>query len=165
VTLKSDAYLKRLNNPSAWTQKVMPQVHNITRSLCKVVASFGSGIGDTVATIRLAPQERKEDELRGWLVNGVLQGFAMRPGISGAHLPEALKQTGQPQTNEQRLRGSNDQEADWVLVLDGYDRRAVESILGKDLHPKQLVAHGGAPGALTDTYRHNFALSRRDLTR
>src|SRR3712207_6108625 len=35
----SAAYLERLNHPSEWTQKMMPALLNMNRSLCSVQAS------------------------------------------------------------------------------------------------------------------------------
>ena len=48
-TLQSDAYRKCLNNPTPWTQKMMPHVGRITRSLCRVAGSYGAGIGQALA--------------------------------------------------------------------------------------------------------------------
>ena len=164
-TLKSAAYLKCLNNPTPWTQKMMPQTRNIMRSLCRIVGSYGSGIGQVVATIRFTPDAGKEDTLRDWLTKTALPGLPARAGMVAVHFLEAIKQTGQPQTNEQKLRGGNDQEADQVLIVEGYDPAAVNSVLGKELHPGEFARHGAAPGQITEVFGHNFALTRQDLGR
>ena len=42
ATLTSRPYLDRLNDPTPWTRRVVPQVHNNSRTLCRVIASAGS---------------------------------------------------------------------------------------------------------------------------
>jgi hypothetical protein len=44
-TLTSAAYLERLNNPSAWTARMMPHYHGMTRGFCSVPGSFGLVLG------------------------------------------------------------------------------------------------------------------------
>src|SRR5262252_1643882 len=41
ATLTSGPYLERLNNPSAWTRKMMPHYRGMTRGLCSVAGSAG----------------------------------------------------------------------------------------------------------------------------
>ena len=44
-TLASEPYLARLNNPTPWTTRMMPQYRGMTRGLCAVLGSFGLGQG------------------------------------------------------------------------------------------------------------------------
>lgn len=163
--LKSPAYLKCLNNPSPWTRKMMPHVRSITRSLCRIAGSFGSGIGQAVATIRFAPQPNRDSELRDWLAGTVLPALPAKAGMLAVHFLEAVKQTSEPQTNEQKLRGGRDQEADWVLIAEGYDPAALGSVLERELHSEALAARGAAPRVFADVFSHNFVLTREDLGR
>ncbi len=164
-TLQSEAYRKCLNNPTPWTQKMMPHVGRITRSLCRVAGSYGAGIGQAIATVRFAPAPGKEEALRTWLTRSALPALLSKPGMVGAHFLEAIKQTGQPQTNEQKLRGSNDGEADWVLILEGYDPGAVKVVLQKELDSREFARNGAAPGELRDVFALNFALGAEDVRR
>lgn len=160
--LTSPAYHQCLNNPSPWTRKHMPHQRNIVRSLCRIGGSYGSGIGQTLATIRFAPAQGKEDALRGWLNKTAMPELPSKPGLVGVHLLEAVKQTG-PKTNEQMLRGGRDGEIDWVLLVDGYDTAAVNAALAGPLAAGELAAHGAAPGAVTDVFAHHFALTAQDI--
>jgi hypothetical protein len=162
--LKSAAYHKCLNNPTPWTQKMMPHVGKITRSLCRVSGTHGSGIGQAIATIRFAPAPGKDQTLRSWLDKTVLPGLPSQAGMAGVHFLEALKQTG-PQTNEQKLRGSNDAEADWVVIVEGYDPGAVKRVLDRELGTTALTEHGAAPAQQRDVFALNFALSEQDVAR
>jgi hypothetical protein len=44
ATLTSKAYLDRLNDPTPWTRRVAPHMHNNSRTLCRVSASFGAAV-------------------------------------------------------------------------------------------------------------------------
>ena len=163
--LKSAPYHKCLNNPTPWTQKMMPHQRNVVRSLCRIGGSYGSGIGQVIATIRFAPAPGKEDALRGWLNKTALPHLPAKAGMVGAHFLEAIKQTGQPPTNEQKLRGANDGEVDWVLLVEGYDAAAVNGVLQKELSADELARHGAATGAITGVYVHDLALTQQDVGR
>ncbi|MCB1719379.1 MAG: hypothetical protein KDK05_29940, partial [Candidatus Competibacteraceae bacterium] len=56
-TLTSAAYVERLNNPTPWTQQVVPYFRNINRSAGRVLASMGAGEGGAIATLRIKPRE------------------------------------------------------------------------------------------------------------
>jgi len=109
ATLTGAAYMERLNNPTPWSQKMMPHHRNMVRSLCHVRSGYGRGLGGSMATLRL---ER------------ALATLAERKGVSAAHLLQAQSMAGAPQTAEQKLRGG-DAEAPWVGLIGGYDEDAV----------------------------------------
>ena len=109
ATLTGAAYMERLNNPTPWSQKMMPHHRNMVRSLCHVRSGYGRGLGGSMATLRL---ER------------ALATLPERKGVSAAHLLQAQSMAGAPQTAEQKLRGG-DAEAPWVGLIGGYDEDAV----------------------------------------
>jgi len=49
----SAEYLARLNHPSAWSRRMMPQLRNFVRGGGRVAAAFGSGRGGLVSASRL----------------------------------------------------------------------------------------------------------------
>src|SRR4051812_11841427 len=67
ATVTEGPYLERLNAPTPWSQKMMPHHRNMVRSLCRVRASFGAGVGQAVATIRFSPARGKARVLSKWL--------------------------------------------------------------------------------------------------
>jgi len=143
ATITAGPYLERLNNPTEWSKRMMPNHRNMVRSLCRVRAGFGGGLGHALATIRFSPGERK-----------ALPELRPRKGVTGMHLLESHSDV--PQTAEQKMRGGSDARADWVLVLRGYDADAVRAA---------ATEHGALPGAVTDLYRLSFAMTSRDLAR
>jgi len=58
--LTSPGYLDRLNAPTPWSQKMMPHHLGMVRSQSRIRASFGGGVGTSLATIRLSPSAGSE---------------------------------------------------------------------------------------------------------
>lgn len=106
ATLTGGAYLERLNNPTAWSRKMMPHHRNMVRSLCVLREGYGGGIPTVMATVRLSGRIE--------LPRG--------KGLTSAHLLES--QPMPAQTTEQKIRGG-DASADWVLLIGGYGVEAV----------------------------------------
>ena len=103
ATLASQPYLERLNNPSAWTSKMMPSYRGMTRGFCSVAGSFGSGVGQVGLLTRFKPAAGMESSLRQWLLEESLPQLASSRGIDSAHLFEAALTPAM--TAEQRIRG------------------------------------------------------------
>ncbi len=158
ATLTSEAYLARLNAPSAWTQKMMPGYRGMNRGLCSVTASFGAGIGGAALLVRFRPAAGKEELLRRWLRDQALPPLASLRGVGGAHLFEAAAAA--PMTNEQRIRGA-DAGFDWAVLATGYDEEALTALAAGALSAAQLEAHG-ASDVLAASYRLGYALTDRE---
>ena len=137
-TLASDAYLARLNNPSPWTQKMMPHYRGMNRGLCTVVGSFGYGQGGSAALIRFTPDVARADALTRWLMDEKLPQVPSMSGLGSAHFLQGAQAAAM--TNEQRIRGA-DRGVDSALIVTGYDRDAVREFAA------QLCADEGLPAA------------------
>ena len=96
ATLTSVQYLARLNDPSPWSKKMMPHHRNMVRSQCRVVATYGGGIAQSMATTRLSPRRGAAQTLRDGL-SDVLESL---PGI-----PEITRRT---PTSDADARTSHD---------------------------------------------------------
>ena len=153
ATIMSGPYLERLNNPSPWSRKMMPYHRNMVRSLCRVRASFGGGLGQALATIRFSLPPRGGKALVKRLASEVLSGLPGRRGLSGAHLLESQPAASTPQTTEQRIRGG-DAHADWALLVCGYDVDAVRAVAREEL---------ALPGAVEELYRLAYSMTSKDL--
>lgn len=144
ATLTGAAYLERLNNPTPWSRRMMPHHRNMVRSLCAVRASFGGGLPRALATIRFTPSADPSP------LAAQLAKLPARKGLTGAHLLEAQPMP-TTQTTEQKIRGK-DAQADWVLLIGGYDVDAVKA-----------VEFGTLPGAVHGIYSPAYSLTSRDL--
>lgn len=122
--LTSATYLERLNNPTPWTQKVMPHYRAMTRGFCAVAARAGLGLGNTALVARFKPEGDPS-----W-VRALIPGLASRPGLGGCFLFESAASA--PMTREQSIRGK-DAGVDWVLVATGYDAGPVSALEQADL--------------------------------
>lgn len=140
--LTDGPYLERLNNPTPWSTKMMPHHRNMVRSLCRVESSFGMGLGEAMLTIRLTHSLGAE----------LLASLPARKGIVAAQL---LRDAGAVQggpTTEQKIRGG-DKSADWVVLVNGYDSKALQRLVSGDLGE-------AAPGAVAGIYRLAYTLSK-----
>lgn len=159
-TLTSPGYLQSLNNPSPWSVKMMPHHLHMVRSQCRLLSSFGGGLGRAMLTIRLSPAEGQEESLLDRLEKLLAQQAESR-GITGAHLlqtrtPEAAM------TQEQKIRGG-DAVADWIVLLSAYETEALQHALANELSPQRLKAAGALAAMTHDIYALSFSLAKHDL--
>jgi hypothetical protein len=164
-TLVSPAYLERLNAPTPWTSRSLPLFLGMNRTLARVVASHGAGLGGTLLTIQLSPAAGAADRLRGWLTAEALPELAARPGLSGAHLLVADDAASRTGSQEKKLRGAPDAVADWVLLVEGYDRAAVEQALAGLVGEGGLPSRGAASGPTVGLYALDFSLGEDEAKR
>lgn len=151
-TLTSSDYLARLNDPTPWSKMMMPLHRNMIRSQCRIIETFGGGIGRAMMTLRLSPQMGKADSLRLHL-QGVMSKLPLQPGLTGAHLLHT-RTPNAGVTHEQKIRGG-DAVADWIVLVSGYDSSALSKLAESELSGAAL---GGA-GAMTTPHCALFDLS------
>ncbi|KQW39981.1 DUF4286 family protein [Rhizobacter sp. Root404] len=159
-TLTSPAYFARLNNPTPWSQKLMPHHSRMVRSQCHVLDSHGGGLAAAMLTVRLSPQPGRADALRLHL-QAVLRDLPQRPGMTGAHLLQTQTPTAAA-TTEQKIRGA-DGVADWIVLVGGYDALALQGIAAGALGAAQLGAAGAEKDLVSGLYRLSSALTPADL--
>jgi hypothetical protein len=158
-TLVSEAYLRRLNNPTPWTSKIMPSYRGMARGLCLVAASHGVGMGHFGLLIRFEPRPDAKAGLDSWLIGDVLPRLPAQPGLAGAHLLEAAASP--PMTNEQRIRGADAGFGSAILVT-GYSKSSLLALAEGDLCPARLEAHG-ARDVTSAVYQTEYTLTAREV--
>jgi hypothetical protein len=159
-TLTSPAYLERLNNPTAWSVKMMPHHHNMVRSQCRVIESYGGGVARSMLSIRISPEFAQEETLRSRL-RDVLCDVPLRAGLTGGH----LLRTETPaiaRTTEQNIRGS-DGVADWIVLVSAYDTQALHELLTRELNQAALVAAGARPAQIAGLYDLSYSIGVDDF--
>src|SRR5437763_1352011 len=82
-TATGEDYLHRLNNPTEWTRRVMPNFRNMARSVNQLAYSCGTGEGGYLATLRFA---HPNEETHARLTREILPDVTELPGVVGAHL-------------------------------------------------------------------------------
>jgi hypothetical protein len=157
ATLSAPAYLKRLNEPSAWTTRIMPHYRGMRRGFCAVTGSFGFGLGHVSLLVRFDPRSGSAASLRRWLLQELLPEVPAEPGIGSIHL---LEGAATPQmTNEQRIRG-RDAGVDWALLVSGYREAALAGLLPHVIGP---LEQRGAAGVVDAMYRMDYSLTRLEV--
>jgi hypothetical protein len=158
--LASPPYLARLNAPTPWSTKMMPHHRHMVRSQCRVMHTRGGAVARHALTVRLSPAAGAEEPLRRAL-DSLGEQLAARAGLTGVHLLKH-ERPAIAATTEQRIRG-HDQEADWVLVVNGYDTSVLEAVAASELDPQSLVGIEAAPGAVSGLYTLSHCATRADI--
>lgn len=164
ATLTSTAYIDRLNDPTPWTRRVAPHMHNNSRTLCRVTASFGAGgVPAFWTTILLSPAPDRAEELRTWLAHEVLPQMVEQPGVLGAHLIEGERSASGTDTVEKRLRSGGTEFVDWVVLVGGYDSDVLAGARSDALSDENLAEHGAASSRVRGIYRLVHCVTKADL--
>jgi hypothetical protein len=138
-TVTTGPYLERLNDPTPWSRKMMPQHRNMVRSVCRVHCAFGAGLGRALLTVRFSPQPGSEERLEAWLAAELLPGLPSQKGLLAAQLLRNIASPAAAQTTEQKLRGS-DAAADWIVLVSGYDVEAVAAVAAGPMREVPVAA-------------------------
>jgi hypothetical protein len=158
-TLSSEAYLARLNSPTAWTTRMMLHYREMSRGLCAVLGSFGLGQGGVAALIRFSPRGSHALPLHQWLLDEALPTVPQMPGFGSAHLLQGAQAAAM--TNEQHIRGV-DRGVESAIIITGYDGDAVakfaDELCGVDSLPRR-----GAADLTCATYRWNYSLASEEV--
>lgn len=158
-TLASQAYLERLNNPSPWTRRMMPHYRGMTRGLCRVLGSFGFGLGGMAALIRFAPEASRADALHSWLLEEALAAVPAASGLGSAHLLQGAQAA--QMTNEQRIRGA-DRGIETAVIVTGYEREAVAEF-ARGLCDGGAIAARGEAGPSWGMYQWHYSLDSAEV--
>jgi hypothetical protein len=164
ATLTSKPYLDRLNDPTPWTRRVSPHMHNNTRTLCRTVASTGAGGVPAFWTmILVSPATGRKDALCAWLADDALPKLVLRPGVLGAHLLEGEPAASGQETAEKRLRGDRNEFVDWLILVGGYDSEALAAVRADPLSEAGLAGRGAASSQVRGIYRLVHCVTKADL--
>ncbi|HTY66364.1 MAG TPA: hypothetical protein VMH36_06920 [Alphaproteobacteria bacterium] len=157
-TLVSPAYRARLNAPTPWTQTVIKEFRDMSRTICDVVASVGRGEGAWIEAIRIGAVSELQAFARA-ITAAVVGAIAERDGIVGVHLLKGVEAPGNTPTVESKLRGRPDDRCDWILLVE-----AAELDLLRAAAPSGLLRQHAAGAAIErGIYRLQFGLTHAEL--
>lgn len=117
ATLASPAYLARLDQPTAWTRRVMGGFRNTVRAGFELVANVGEASGAVLLTLRLAPRAEDAAALEQEVRERLLPTLHAQPGIVRVQHWRA-KPIAAPKTAEAGLRGAADQDCAEALIVE-----------------------------------------------
>lgn len=136
----SEPYAERQNNPTGWTQAVMPGFRDVTRVAGRMHARLGQGLGGACASWRLTPMAGTEAGLTRWLTQEALPALlAENIDVLGAPL-DAAEDAGAG-SNETKMRAQPDNPPCWGLLIECADVETARAVQAK-LDPTTMVRHG-----------------------
>ena len=141
-TLAGADYLSRLDDPTPWTRHAVQAFRNVSRSLCRVVLSLGTGQGGTILTWRYDVAEGHEEHHR-LLAHAILPLLADRPGIAGVHLCLADRAASSIETAEKRGR-ERALIPNWVLLVEGASDVSLLEAACREVLPTERLVGAGA---------------------
>ena len=147
--LSSDDYVRKLNNPTPWTQRIMPTIKNFVRGGGRVTAAAGAGQGGFAAAVALEDANVAE-------AKSLIPKLVKMDRICSARLLAVDRAGTSIPTREKSLR-RDDQSFANLLVFDGVDAVAVRSALDA---VKSLTPDGAAPPFV---YKQVYQLDRGHL--
>jgi hypothetical protein len=147
--LDGAAYLARLNAPTPWSQRIMPQLGNFIRGGGVMTARAGRGEGATIAALRIEQLPEQPQHLA--------DALAALDGIAAVQVGATDQARTSVPTAEKGLRQQEGFFAG-LLIVEALDEPSLRNALRKaaELAP-QMVAGGGD----TEIYHGMFALDAR----
>ncbi|MCO5071273.1 MAG: hypothetical protein M9944_08720 [Rhizobiaceae bacterium] len=147
--LESHAYVSRLNDPSEWTQRVVPHFTAMSRTLCEVVASGGRGVGGFIFTMRFTCAS---DTLKP-----MVPMLLASPAIAAVHLLERTRLSVQ-RTAEAAMRTGKDATSPSILLVEGPAPEALDAAVNEIASDVALLANGASPPTDRGLYQLEFLL-------
>ena len=111
--LTHGAYRLQLDNPTAWTRRIMPRFRFMQRGLCDVAASVGEGMGGAAAVMHLTPGDAPR--LRTWITETFLHEIHALPDVAAAY-PDP--RPGEPRSPTTALSQRGTRPIAWVVVVE-----------------------------------------------
>src|ERR1700742_3432360 len=146
--LDGPAYMARLNAPTPWSQRIMPQLGNFIRGGGVMTARAGRGEGSTIAALRLEQLPDAPQRLADALV--------ALDGIAAVQLGVTDQARTQVPTVEKGMRQQEGFFAG-LLIIEALDDAALRSAL----RAAAEIAPQSIPGGEPEIYRGMFALDAR----
>lgn len=155
--LTQGLYRWQLDNPTAWTKRVMPGFRVAQRGICDVIAAAGIGIGGVATVIHFSAAPDGDAALRAWMTKRVREAVGLKQ-VLGAHA--WVGDTSEPKspTTELALRAAPDNAVEYVLMIEaseyGWLDAARDAVLADD--PR---THGASDVRPYPNYRLLFTLN------
>jgi hypothetical protein len=121
AALAGPDYLRKLDRPTPWTQRIMPRLKNFIRGGGRITAKAGIGGGGIVAPVILWETVPENGA-------AIVEALAREDRIAAVRLLETDQQRTTIQTREKAMR-SGDRTFAGVLLVEGLDDAAVRHAL------------------------------------
>ena len=124
--LKNPTYVNILNNPSPWTQRIMPKFGPFDRAAGEQVIKLGVGSGACVAVSRIKGSDPSTDLAQ---VKSALSRFVEIPDVVGIRLMRTDRGTTGIKTQEKTMRTGVECEGafDYLLIAEALSDRGAKA--------------------------------------
>jgi hypothetical protein len=163
AALSTKIYRDALENPSAWTRRIMPSFHNFTRSIFQIETRIGTGQAGVVTTIRPTNDRLAPVAFGPWLTQTALPSLAKCDGVVSVEylttppVGPGNSDTSADRTTEGALRTAPDSIAPWAIIIGATGPPLLRAALNSTTPRGTLRKHAG--GSLKiGTYRLLYAL-------
>ena len=145
--LKGSDYQTRLNAPTAWTRETVRHFKRVSRSICRVAATFGRGHGGLAATWRYDVDDAEARAHLARMCGEVLPAVARGADVAGVHLMVADAEASAVKTEEQKVRAEANVVPRWILMLESWADEGSFAALCDTALPDELLRSAGARGS------------------
>ena len=152
-------YLRRLNDPTPWTRRVMPAFRQASRALCRVEFSLGAGVGGFVATAILPDLADADEAFQGALQRAAEAIFAAEPALVGLHLLRCDAGASGEKTVEHGLRRETSDLPAGILLAEASDAAPLAEMVAGFAERMASETGERLDTGRTAIYRHELCLS------
>lgn len=143
-TLLSPEYRRVLDHPTETTCKILPRMENVIRAVCRETWSIGSHVGATAVVVQCKAVEGRKDYARKFIRDTLARRVRESGDMVSMSLWESDVDATDATNSETTRRTAPDHYADWVLIVEGYNRAS----LTLALHREALLCDGQRDGLL-----------------
>jgi hypothetical protein len=141
AALASEGYLRLVGRISAQSQRIRDGFSNVVRNTFSVRQSLGRGIGTTVASLRLTPDNPMRAEAALQALDAQVPQLLRRHGVVGVHWLQAAPEV-RAQMDQVRVTGRSDASADYVLLIEATRFADVRAVRDEALSTATLQQSG-----------------------
>jgi hypothetical protein len=160
-TLQSEEYRARLNTPTPWTQSVVKEFRDTSRTICEVAISEGHGEGACVDAIQFKGIANKATLISRF--DQPVRQFLLQDGVVGAHLLVAIDSGPRVATAESRLRAQPDAVCEAIMLIEAVEIGFLERLHADVTNSETLCHTAGASSVERGIYRLQYSLTHTDL--
>jgi hypothetical protein len=162
--LTGSEYKNRLNNPTPWTLSTVTHYRKVARSICRVAATFGSGQGGLMTTVRYdVPDDRADDHIQ-IMADTVLPEIMKHNSVCGVHLIVTDTEASSVDTAERKQRNEENTIPRWIVLVEGWGEELPFAELCRlHLSDQKLAATGVLGNVDLGVYRLEFSLDHSDV--
>lgn len=132
TVLKAGRYIERLDSPTEWTRRILPQFRNTSRSVCRTGISLGRGMGGILASIRFGGSIPDGDvsDARARFRGAAVRCLAASPEIVGVHLLLRDDAASGLNIEESRLRTESVSLPGTIVLVEATSVAPIEAVAG-----------------------------------